>query len=453
MLAICFRRLQKRYANPLTGAFFNLLFINHYFKYYLRPKSFYIGKREKIEAKGKIVDLNFKLVLPGLINTHTHSHTSLFKNTADDLKLMDWLQKAMWPLERHLNENNVHLATALSCIEFIRSGVTTIADMCYFANSVARATMDCGLRSFIGSAVFSGGNAETKDTLGVAIDFLEKYSGKEDKTLIYPCLGPHAPYTVNKEYWLEIVKLSEKHDTLIMTHISETKEENNQIKSVTGMSPVRWLESLGTLSRPVLAAHCVHLEDQDIEILRKNNVAVSYNPVSNLKLVSGIMPYRRLSDKGVKITLGTDGAQSNNSLDLLQDLKTGVLIQKMQEDDPTFLPSSEALKIVTSSAASSLGMAYQIGSLEVGKKADLITLDSKSPRMTPNHISPASSLYSSIVYSACSADVEDSMVNGKWLMRDRNLLTIDEGIILKEAQKASETIIKDSKIFSKEIAL
>lgn len=405
-----------------------------------------VGPAQTIEAEGELVDLNGALVMPGLVNTHTHSHSSLFKNQADDLELMDWLQKAMWPMEKFLSAERSYAATSLSCLEYIRGGITTYADQFYFAEATARAASESGLRSFLAATVFTNPCAETDDTFGAAVKFVQNWQGREEETRVYPCVGPHAPYSVSGDLFREVAKLSAEYGLLIHTHISETLDENRQIMAQTGLSPTRWLERLGVLEQPVLAAHSIHLDETDMALYQQYGVRASYNPVSNLKLVSGIMPLRALRARGISVSLGTDGAQSNNSMDLLRDLRTGALIQKMQEKDATFLSALESVRMVTIDGARALGMEDEIGSLEPGKRADLIAFDPKSPRLNPLHRDSLNNLLATVTYSACGADVSSVMVDGRWVMREGAVLTLDETRVRKEAQEASEYLVKSANL-------
>lgn len=405
-----------------------------------------VGHARDIEIEGEPVDLKGALVMPGLVNTHTHSHSSLFKNQADDLELMDWLQKAMWPMEKFLSAERSYAATSLSCLEYIKGGITTYADQFYFAEATARAARESGLRCFLAATVFTNPCSETDDTFGAAVKFVQSWRGKEEETRVYPCVGPHAPYSVSGDLFREVAKLSGEYGLLIHTHISETLDENRQLMERTGMSPTRWLESLGVLDRPVLAAHSIHLDETDMVLYQKYGVRASYNPVSNLKLVSGIMPMRKLRERGILVSLGTDGAQSNNSMDLLRDLRTGVLIQKMHEHDATFLSALESVRMVTIDGARALGMESEIGSLEPGKRADLIAFDPESPRLNPLHRGSLKNLLATVTYSACGADVSHVMVDGRWVMREGRVLTLDEAQVRKNAQEASEHLVKHANL-------
>lgn len=400
-----------------------------------------IGSCSDIEPKGDIFDMNGKIVLPGFINTHTHSPSPLFRGVADDLCLMDWLKIALWPAEKNMTGEIAYWGTSLSCLEFLQSGVTTFADQYFFSEYVAKAVQDSGIRGFIAPSVFTGGSPETGDTIRAAVDFIEKYKGKENQTLVYPCIGPHAPYSCSDEVLKTVVDIAASKDLLIHTHISETMDENIEIYESKGLTPTQYLESMGILDGRVLAAHCIHLNTKDMEILREKKVRVSYNPVSNLKLVSGIMPMKELIEREIPVSIGTDGAQSNNSLDLLKDLKIGVLIQKQRYNDATFISAKEALKMITIEGAKALDMEHEIGSLEKGKKADIIAMDIEEANINPLHRSSVNNIYSAVVYSADGSDVSDVIVNGRMLMKDRKPLNIDKKEIIYQSHKWSEEIL------------
>ena len=388
-------------------------------------------------------DFHDRLLMPGLVNTHIHSHSPLFRNMGEDVVLQTWLQDIMWPAESYLTGERAFWGTQLACLESISGGVTTFADQFYYAQSTAEAIEQSGLRAFVCSTIFENGKADAGQTLQTADDFLDDW--KLRNALITPALGPHAPYSVSAAQWREVAELSARHGAIIHTHISETAMENRQINEAQGKSPSRWLADLGVLDRHVLAAHCVHLSDDDIGILREHDVHVAYNPVSNLKLVSGIMPYQRLKKAGVQLSIGTDGAQSNNTLDLFQDLKIGALIQKQAENDPTVFTVREAIRLATIEGAKALGLQDAVGSLEVGKQADIIAIDTTSPHLTPFHVDSAEIIYTALVYCVTGKDVTDTMVAGKWLMRGKQVLSFDPTTIIEEAGKIARYIRRKTK--------
>ncbi|MHB1394409.1 MAG: amidohydrolase [Clostridia bacterium] len=403
-----------------------------------------IGPSDKVVSRGNIKDMKDKLVLPGFINTHTHSPSPLFRSMADDLKLMDWLKTRIWPAEKYLTEELAYWGAGLNCLELLESGVTTFADQYFYSTHIASAVIQLGLRGFIAPTIFSGESPETGNTLQAGVDFIEKYKGKEEQTLIYPCIGPHAPYSCSKDVLESVADIALHNKLLVHIHISETLDENTEIYEKTGLTPTQYIESTGIFENKVLSAHSIHLNEKDIEIFKNSNVAVSYNPVSNLKLVSGIMPLKAFNEKNILVSLGTDGAQSNNSLDILRDLKTGALIQKQKYEDATFFSSREALRMITIKGAEALGMEKKIGSLEKGKLADIITLDLRKSNLCPIHKGSIENLYSMVVYSACGSDVSDVIVNGNILMENRLVKVIDRDRVRKEAQKSAEVLMKNA---------
>lgn len=400
-----------------------------------------LGRKDEIPLQGQVIDMTNKLIMPGLINTHTHTPSPLLRGMADDLSLMDWLKNTIWPAEKFLTQESCYNGAALSCLEFLQSGVTTFADQYFFSESIAKAVIESGLRGFIAPTVFSGSSPESEDTLEKAISFIEKYIGREEETHIYPCIGPHAPYSCDDKTLKEVAAIAKKYDLITHIHISETADENQQIYQETGLTPTAYLNSMGILDNRVLAAHCIHLNPQDIEIFAKKDVRVSYNPISNLKLVSGIMPLKELWQAKIVISIGTDGAQSNNSLDLLKDLKTGALIQKQHNNDATFCTALQALRMITIEGAKALRMEDQIGSLEVGKLADIIAFDLNSTRFTPLHREIKRNVQSAVVYAADGAkDISDLMVGGEFLLRDGKTLRVNEGDIRSHAQKSAKQL-------------
>ncbi len=400
----------------------------------------YVGEMNEKLIQGETINLDGKIVLPGFINTHTHTHSPLFRGMADDLYLMDWLNNYIWPAEKHMTFDDAYNATILSCLELTESGVTTYADQFYYSEAIAKAAEASGLRAFIAATVFSGSNAETDSPIEKAKQFLQKYKN-DPVDRIYPCIGPHAIYSCSTETLKEVIELAKEDDLIIHIHIAETETEFNDSIKQHGMTPTKYLESIGMFDCKTLSAHSIHLSEDDKRIFSKYKVKASYNPVSNLKLCSGYMDYVGLKELDVDISLALDGVQSNNSFDILSDLKTGILIQKMKEDDPTLLNAYEALKLITINAAKCLWMDHQIGSLEVGKYADIVCFDKTHANMNPVHNDSFSNVVSAIVYAANSKNVSDVLVDGEFVYKDREHLKLNPEEAKRNVTESSRRIL------------
>ena len=373
-----------------------------------------IGKREKAD---QVVDARGKYVLPGLVNTHTHAAMSLLRGYGDDLPLQTWLEKRIWPAEKKLTPELVYDGTRLAVLEMIKTGTTCFNDMYFFPEMAAKAAKQMGMRASVSYAMIDvQGESKTKKEKKGAEKFLKNV---KQSNLITPVLAPHAVYTVSEE----LLCWAKGKGTPLHIHVSETKKENTDCKKTHGKTPVQYLDSLGFLDETVVAAHCVHLEGKDIAVLAKQNVQVSHCPISNMKLGSGIMPYSKLVKAGVSISLGTDGAASNNSLSMFETMKFASMLHKLK--DPLAMPATEAWKCATENGARALG--YSGGVIAEGAVADMILVDAKS--MVPNH-----GFVSNLVYS--TPDVTDSIINGKIVMED--YVVKGEDSILKKAEKAAE---------------
>ena len=404
----------------------------------------YVGPMDPGRAAGEEISCAGKLLMPGLVNTHAHSGSTLFRSIADDLFLMDWLENYMWPIEKHQTAAFSRTASALCHLEFLKNGITTHADMWIYGSSTAKAALESGLRSVICPTVFSRPSTETDDPLSASMEFTETWAGREEETRIYPGIGPHAVYSCTQETLRKVADFAKKHHILVHTHISETRQENIDCRERLGMTPTEAMLDAGIFENKVVAAHCVHMTDSDWKIMHDHGAAVSYNPVSNLKLVSGIMDLHAALENGVCVSIGTDGPQSNNSLDLLRDLKTGSLIQKNARMDPTFFPAEAAVRMATVEGARALGLEDEIGSLKEGKKADIIALDLRDPELTPAHTGNFGNLCSLIVYAASGRNVCDVFVDGECLMKDRIPCRIDVPALLKEAKEMADFMIRKS---------
>lgn len=377
----------------------------------------------------KIIEGKGRVVLPGLINTHTHAAMVYFRGLADDLPLKDWLEKHIWPAENHwLGPEFILDAIELACLEMLKAGVTTYNDMYFFGDSAASATKNAGMRAVLGVGILDFPTASAKTTdeyFANAERFVNNWKGDE---LITPCIAPHAAYTCSPDTLKRAKTMAEKFGVPLHIHLSETEWEIGEITSRYGKRPVEHLEDIGFLSERVLAAHCVWLDDNEIEILAKRNVGVSHCIESNLKLASGIARVPEMLKAGVKVTFGTDGAASNNDLNILSEMSTAARVHKAAAKDPTVLDSKTALLMATRWGAEVLGLGDSIGSIENGKSADIITVNLKKP-----HLIPMYDVYSHLVYAAMASDVETVMVDGKIVVNDGRLTTGNEEDILHKA--------------------
>lgn len=397
------------------------------------------GKITEIAEKTKesaetVIDAKNSVVMPGLVNTHTHAAMTLFRGYADDLQLADWLEGHIWPAEAKLTAEDVYKGSLLACLEMIRSGITSFADMYFFMDETAKAVEASGLRASLCHGLIELWNEEKGETdLKEGKRFVRAWQGAADGR-IKTMYGPHAPNTCSEEFLAKVREEANRDGAGIHIHVLETEAELLAMKERYGKCSVHLLEDMGFLGPDVLAAHCVWLSDGDIEILAKRGVNVSHNAISNMKLASGIAPVHKMLEEGVNVSLGTDGCASNNSLDLFEEMKTAALLHKVNTFNPTALPAQQVLQMGTVNGAKALGT--ETGMLKVGKKADLIVLDMKKPHLTPCFDVP-----SHLVYSARGSDVRTTIVNGKILMDDYRVLTLDEQKVMEEAQKAAEELI------------
>ena len=376
------------------------------------------------------LDAAGQIVLPGLINTHTHAPMVLYRGLADDLALSEWLEKYIFPAEaKTVSPEFVRAGTRLAALEMIESGTTTYADMYYFEEEIARETKAAGLRGVLGQTVIRFPVADAKapaDGLARAEAFIKAFAGDP---LITPAVAPHAIYTLDAETLRAARELSRRHNVPTLIHVAETQDEVKNAEAEFKLTPVQYLDSLGFLGPGVLAAHGVWVSEPEIAVLQMRGVGVSHNPESNMKLASGTAPVPAYLRADVAIGLGTDGAASNNDLDMFEAMRTASLLHKLQSADPRAVSARVALEMATSRGARALGMSAQIGSLEPGKRADLILVDVSGARQTPMY-DPVSHL----VYVARGDDVRTTIVNGRVLMRDRKVLTLNEAEVLREAR-------------------
>ena len=380
----------------------------------------------------KVIDATGKILLPGLINTHTHLSMTLFRGLADDLSLDSWLNDHIWPMEANLNGDYCYIGALLGAVELIKSGTTTFSDMYFYMEDVARAVDEAGIRAVLSYGMIDFGDEEKrKNEIRENLTLFENCNGMADGR-IKVFFGPHSPYTASEELLIKVRELADKYGMGIHIHVSETQKEINDVSEEKGLRPFEYLDKIGLLGPDVVAAHSVWLSDEEIEIIRKNDVKVSHNPCSNMKLASGIAPISKLLENDICVSIGTDGASSNNNLDLIEELKTASLLQKVSTLDPKVLNSDEAIAMGTIKGAEALGLDSEIGSIEVGKKADIILIDTNSANMVPD----SSSLSSNIIYSANGSNVDTTICNGKVLMENKKLTVLDEDEIYAKARQA-----------------
>jgi 5-methylthioadenosine/S-adenosylhomocysteine deaminase len=385
--------------------------------------------RQTIDARGQIV-------LPGLINTHTHAPMVMYRGLADDLKLVDWLQKYIFPAEaKTVSPEMVRIGTRLAALEMIESGTTTFADMYYFEEEIARTTIEAGLRGVLGETIiqFPVADARTPaEGLARAERFIKEF---KDNGLVVPAVAPHALYTNDKTTLVASAELGRRLNAPVLIHFSETEDEIRQARDQYKMTPAAYLESIGFWGPNTLAAHGVWVTDEDIAILKRHDVGVAHNPESNMKLASGAAPIPKYLAAGVALGLGTDGAASNNDLDMFEAMRQASFLAKLAARDPTALTAQAALDMATIGGAHALHMERAIGSLEVGKRADVITVSMAAPRQTPLY-DPISHL----VYTTRGDDVRTTIVNGKVLMSDRQVRTLNRAAVIADANALAQKV-------------
>lgn len=384
----------------------------------------------------EVIDADGKFLTPGLVNTHTHLSMTLMRGLADDMPLDTWLNEHIWPVEAELNGEYCYAGALLACAEMIKSGTTCFNDMYFFMDHVAKAAEEAGIRGVLSHGMIDFGDEDKR-----------KNEFKETKRIIDKChntaqgrikvaFGPHSPYTCSKELLEEVKKEANRSGLRIHIHVSETQKEVSDVIEAQGKRPFEYLSEIGFLGEEVTAAHAVWLSDDEISIIKDSETKISHNPSSNMKLSSGIAPVSKLLKEDVCVGIGTDGPASNNNMDMLEEMKLTSLLQKVNTLDPTVLSAEEVYKMATINGAKTLGLENDIGSIEVGKKADLVLVNYKTPQLTPFR-NPISHL----VYSATGGDVDTVICNGELLMKNKELLTIDESLVIEMAQNASEDLI------------
>jgi 5-methylthioadenosine/S-adenosylhomocysteine deaminase len=387
---------------------------------------------ETIDAKGKIV-------MPGLVNAHTHAGMTLFRGYAEDMLLEAWLEK-LWEKEAvYVRPDTVRLGTKLAMAEMIRAGTTTALDMYWYPHDCAEAAIEAGFRLVTGPIAVSFPGPDKFDLdqrLSLGREYLEQYNGHP---LIVSCVQPHATYTVPPEDLKKFHSLAEEFDVLVHTHASETKAELTKVQDLYGQSPIQHLESLDMLTPQTILAHCVHINDEEIKLLAENGTAVAHVPISNLKLGSGIAPLIKMIKAGVKVSLGTDGTSSSNDLNLWMSMRFAALLPKGLTHDASIITASEVIRMATIGGARALGIEALVGSLEVGKRADIIFIDLDNP-----HVTPMYDVYPHLVYTVGRDDVSTVIINGQVVMKNRQLVTLDEDGIIGRVKDLSEEIKSSS---------
>jgi 5-methylthioadenosine/S-adenosylhomocysteine deaminase len=404
-----------------------------------------IGPRSKLEKQFRplrTISATGQLVMPGLINTHTHAAMSLLRGIADDLTLKDWLENYIFPAEaKNVTREFVYWGTLLGALEMIQSGTTTFADMYYFEDEVARATKQAGMRAVLGETWLDF-PAPDNGTFEAMVRSTEKFFKEyRNDSLITPAVAPHAPFTVSPPHLLAAKELADKYHEPILIHVAETKTEVDDIRARYHASPVQHLKNIGFLEHSVVAAHCVWVDDQDIATLREFKVGCAHNPSSNTMLASGVAPVMKMLKAGLDVGLGTDGpAGSNNDFNMLEEIDLASKLQKISLMDPKALPARQSVEMATRGGARVLNMQNEIGSLEVGKKADVILIDLNHANEVPLY-----DYYAALAYSIKGSDVDTSIIDGRIVMRHRKVLTLNEAQIVQKAREFHDKILASLK--------
>ena len=387
--------------------------------------------RQQVNAAGKVIT-------PGLINGHTHVPMVLFRGLADDLDLQEWLTEYIFPAEaKNVSEEFVRVGTRLGLAEMIRGGMTTYCDMYYFEDAIADETAKAGVRGVLGETIIDfpvADNRTNAEGMAYVEKFVARWKGHE---LVIPAIAPHAPYTVSEEHLRAVRAFSDRTGAPIVTHISETKREVDDSVKAKGASPVGYLDRIDFLNERVIAAHMVWPQGSDIAILKRRGVRVVHNPQSNMKLASGVAPIPQMMKENLPVGLGTDGPASNNDLNMWEEMDTVAKLHKVFSGDPKVISVQQAFELATIRGAQALHLEKEIGSLETGKRADLLVID----RDTLNQI-PLYNIYSDLVYATKASDVESVIINGRIVMRNRRLLTLNEAAIKRDARTYRDRILK-----------
>ena len=391
-----------------------------------------IGNAPEGFAEEKVIDGKDKLVIPGLINCHTHSYMAFMRNVADDLSFMDWLFGTIDPIEQQMTDEDTYWGACLAILEMMKSGTTCFNDMQMNIHQTTRAVKESGMRAVISRGLVGSGNDEAGQ-VRLAQAYEERDAAKDCDRLTF-MLGPHAPYTCDDGFMRIVSEEAKKNNMRIHVHLSESVSEIEQIKEKYGCSPIEIENNNGLFDVPAIAAHCVQVDDKDISILKEKGVSVVTNPASNMKLGNGFAPIDKMLEAGVNVCLGTDGAASNNSLNMFHELSLLTLIHKGVNKTPQCVSAREGFRIATINGAKALGLEKEIGSIEVGKKADLAILNLNTPSLTSRN-----NLIAGLSYSANGSEVETVIIDGKITMENRKVLTMDEELVYK---KVNDIIVR-----------
>lgn len=421
-----------------------------------------IGESDQITASyesDRVLDCAGQALIPGLINAHTHAPMTLLRGLNDDQRLDVWLLGYMMPVEREfVSPDFCKLGTLIACAEMIRGGITCFADMYYYEDTVAQATADAGMRAICSQTVlkFPSPDAESyEDSINSARSFIETW---KDHDLVIPSIAPHSAYTTTEDILRECAEIALEFDVPLHIHIAETSQEQDQWRETHDMPVVPWLKKHGIFEAKTIAAHCVHVDEGEIHTMEHSRTGVSHNPSSNLKLASGFAPVQEMLSSGLNVGIGTDGPASNNDLDMFEEMRLASFVAKATTGDPTALPARTTLAMATIIGAKALHIDHLTGSIQVGKKADVVLVNLDALHVQPYFLRDPESIYSRLVYAAKSTDVTHVMVNGKWLMVDKKLETIDEAPLVKAAEEYARKIDaflieREGSVLSKLIAI
>ena len=383
----------------------------------------------------QVLDATGCAVLPGLINAHTHAPMTIFRGLADDLPLMEWLEHYIFPAEAHLRAEWVHWGALLACAEMLLSGTTTFCDMYLFEDEVARAAKQAGMRALVGEVLYdfpSPNYGPIEQGFRYTEELIQSWEGDP---LVQVAVEPHAPFTCSPELLRRARELADSHGVPLIIHLAETTHEVSRVQEMYGLSPVNHLRELSILDGPTIADHVVWVDQEEIRVLSEHGVGIVHNPESNMKLASGVAPVRAMLEMGLAVGLGTDGAASNNDLDLFREMDSAAKLHKVFSKDPTVMDAPTVLAMATRMGARALGLESLVGSLEPGKRADLILVDLGSPHLCPVH-----EVVSHLVYTARGSDVRSVVIDGRVVVQDRRLLTLDLPIIMEAVREISSEI-------------